>query len=734
MDRPLRRVRVSVARAAIARSMAGATESVPVVAGRITLREHQRDAIVCLRRVIAEFGGALLADAVGLGKTFVAAALVREAEDAVVICPAALRDMWRRALARAGAEARVCTYSALSRGDAPSPARLLVLDEAHHARNPATRRYASLARLSDSARVLALTATPIHNSRDDLAAVLALFLGARAWTMSDAELARCVVRREHDDIADVAMPTLAPLEWLRIADDEELLHAILALPPPVPPAGGGDGGALIALGLVRQWSSSRAALVGAIRRRLARAAGLGAALEAGFHPTAADLRGWTAAEDSVQLAFPSLMAAPLAGSAPLLTALRAHERALRDLLARSRASSEADDARAEHLRTLRRAHAGARIVAFSQFSDSVHAMYLRLARDGGVAALTARGARVAGGTLTRREALVRFAPRAMGARAPAVRDAIELLLTTDLLSEGLDLGDASVVVHLDLPWTPARMEQRVGRSCRLGAPHACTLAYAFAPPAAAETLLAVERRLRAKLAAAGRMAGIAGAILPGVALIGATEISVTAARERTHRIVSSWRDVDTDDAASDGVVATASAERGATLALIERDGRCVLAAEVGDEPMSTDPARILDVVRLIDAARDASTNGAMLERARSRATDFLQRLHAESAVSGSPLFGASSRRAALRRLARITRRAPLHRKAVLASLAASARHAIATPFGVGAEDVLGEIVDSPLGDEAWLRALSQFGALHGSPDAAALRAPRLLALIVAAVP
>ena len=130
----MRRVRVSVARAAIARSMAEAAEIVPVVAGQITLREHQRDAIVRLRRVIAEFGGALLADAVGLGKTFVAAALVREAGDALVICPAALRDMWRRVLARAGAEARVCTYSALSRGDAPPPARLLVLDEAHHAR------------------------------------------------------------------------------------------------------------------------------------------------------------------------------------------------------------------------------------------------------------------------------------------------------------------------------------------------------------------------------------------------------------------------------------------------------------------------------------------------------------------------------------------------------------------------------------------------------------------------
>ena len=46
-----------------------------------------------------------------------------------------------------------------------------------------------------------------------------------------------------------------------------------------------------------------------------------------------------------------------------------------------------------------------------------------------------------------------------------------LLLTTDLASEGVNLQDASVVVHLDLPWTAARLEQRVGRVARLASAH-----------------------------------------------------------------------------------------------------------------------------------------------------------------------------------------------------------------------------------------------------------------------
>ena len=46
---------------------------------------------------------------------------------------------------------------------------------------------------------------------------------------------------------------------------------------------------------------------------------------------------------------------------------------------------------------------------------------------------------------------------------------VDLLIATDLLSEGLNLQDASVVVHLDLPWTAARLTQRIGRVWRVGA-------------------------------------------------------------------------------------------------------------------------------------------------------------------------------------------------------------------------------------------------------------------------
>ncbi|MGH7689279.1 MAG: helicase-related protein, partial [Gemmatimonadaceae bacterium] len=85
---------------------------------------------------------------------------------------------------------------------------------------------------------------------------------------------------------------------------------------------------------------------------------------------------------------------------------------------------------------------------------------------------------------------------------------VTMLITTDLLSEGVNLQEANVVVHADLPWSPARAEQRVGRVRRLTSPHDRVFVYAFRPPASADHLLHLERRLRHKIALAARAVGI----------------------------------------------------------------------------------------------------------------------------------------------------------------------------------------------------------------------------------
>jgi hypothetical protein len=76
-----------------------------------------------------------------------------------------------------------------------------------------------------------------------------------------------------------------------------------------------------------------------------------------------------------------------------------------------------------------------------------------------------------------------FGPRT---RPPAP----QVLIATDLASEGLDLQGAARVVHYDLPWTPMRLTQRDGRAARLGNPFPSVEIVRFDPPED------IDRRLR----------------------------------------------------------------------------------------------------------------------------------------------------------------------------------------------------------------------------------------------
>ncbi|HEX6058702.1 MAG TPA: DEAD/DEAH box helicase [Gemmatimonadaceae bacterium] len=761
---------------------AGGTAPGGAVLGAVVLRPHQREAVARLRAPLAELGGALLADATGLGKTYVALALAREAASPLVVAPAALRGMWRSAMETTGFAAPIVSIESLGRGRVPDVRPdLVVVDEAHHARNPATRRHRALATLCAAARVLLLSATPVHNRAGDLEALLGLFLGSRAHRLDGADLARCIVRRTA--ATGDALPRVLPPVPIDPGGSDAPLAALLALPPPVPAADAGDGGALVLLGLVRQWASSEGALRAALRRRLVAGTALLAALDSGALPARADLRRWIVGDDAVQLELPHLLGdangAPLGGESggDVRAAVEAHLAGVRTALETLDAYGGADARRAAALLSVRARHPGERIVAFTQSADTVRALFRELRASPRVAALTAGGAEVAGGRLARDDAVARFAPRANGRDEPRAAERIDLLVTTDLLSEGVNLQDASVAVHLDLPWTPARLEQRVGRLARLGAARDRVAVYMMRPPAAAAALLDMERRLRRKLGAAAHVAGIAGTIVPG-ALDGATSDapastvtgataespSIPAATETIRATLRRWlapasREPDAGDApvaacgaepdTGDALVAACgagtdfgeplaavcAAERDGWLALLE-DGAAprLLGALDGGGP-SAEPACIAAVIAIADGATpldaDDPTGALALCSARRALERWIACAAAAEAVDLVRVASSRARRDVVRRIAKIAAGAPMHRRGALAPLVARARDVATSPCGIGAERVLGALAAAPMPDEAWLRALGAFGELHARRGAG--RGPaetRVAALLV----
>jgi hypothetical protein len=186
----------------------GEVEELEKEDGGLPLTSFQTHGVAQALRLIRDCGGALVADEVGLGKTFIAAEIIRiyhhRRQRALLICPAQLRDTtWKKFRARHRLEMSVecLSFEELANDvQLPDPRRpgpgaehlerplqeyqLVVVDEAHNYRNPdAPTRAAVLRRLLFGQRrdLLLLTATPVNNSLWDLFHLLRFFIRQDAF-------------------------------------------------------------------------------------------------------------------------------------------------------------------------------------------------------------------------------------------------------------------------------------------------------------------------------------------------------------------------------------------------------------------------------------------------------------------------------------------------------------------------------------------------------------------------
>jgi len=164
------------------------------------LYKFQRDGVVGVIDKLDRFGGCILADSVGLGKTFEALAVIKYHElrndRVLVLCPKRLRDNWtiytandrRNVLAADRFNFDVLNHTDLSRESGLSGDidlahvnwgnyDLVVIDESHNFRNKLTRRQGEsrydrlmrqIIKQGVKTRVLMLSATPVNNRLADL--------------------------------------------------------------------------------------------------------------------------------------------------------------------------------------------------------------------------------------------------------------------------------------------------------------------------------------------------------------------------------------------------------------------------------------------------------------------------------------------------------------------------------------------------------------------------------------
>jgi hypothetical protein len=172
-----------------------------------------------------------------------------------------------------------------------------------------------------------------------------------------------------------------------------------------------------------------------------------------------------------------------------------------------------------------------KVIVFSTYAETVADVHARLdeiidaaPRGSSLSAYKKRlapavfGAQGSEGQNQRADVLAGFCPMTAGeldSKGQAKsKDVYDILVTTDVLAEGVNLQQAGRMVNFDLPWNPMKLVQRHGRIDRIGSPHKRVFIDCFFPAENLDRLLGLEATLQRKIAYANAAVGV-GTVLPG---------------------------------------------------------------------------------------------------------------------------------------------------------------------------------------------------------------------------
>lgn len=138
-------------------------------------------------------------------------------------------------------------------------------------------------------------------------------------------------------------------------------------------------------------------------------------------------------------------------------------------------------------------HGKSKVLVFTQFADTARYLANELQAVGFEQVGVATGASADSYALA-----CRFSPRSNDKSVPRAEE-LRVLICTDVLSEGQNLQDCSIVVNFDLPWAIIRLIQRVGRVDRIGQRAEQIHCYSFLPAEGVERLIGLRQRIQQRL-------------------------------------------------------------------------------------------------------------------------------------------------------------------------------------------------------------------------------------------
>ena len=175
----------------------------------------------------------------------------------------------------------------------------------------------------------------------------------------------------------------------------------------------------------------------------------------------------------------------------------------------------AQDDKLQQLLNLLKKHPNEKLLIFTEFCDTARYLHIQLQRAGfrHIEQIDSRR------KVNREEIIERFSPCYNQKDLYEIDTPIQTLITTDVLAEGLNLQDASIIVNYDLHWNPVRLMQRIGRldrrldpeiEARLNRTNPTVHVWNFLPPTELDDILRLRRRVDGKILRISRTLGIEG--------------------------------------------------------------------------------------------------------------------------------------------------------------------------------------------------------------------------------
>jgi SNF2 family DNA or RNA helicase len=416
----------------------------------VKLLEHQVDA--AYRALFEMDGKALLADEVGLGKTIEVGMILKEMHfretsgSVLVLTPAQLAKQWQAELEEKFGLEFICNYDdefedftahdyIIASIDTAKSDRhretvlardwdVLVLDEAHYVKNEETERYELIDQLSYNYAFF-LTATPIQNELTDLYNVVSLlrpglfgtrdvfhqyFVNSNQETLVNRNelqdrLNKVMIRnRRAETDIDFTDRTIDTRTFEPTDKERELYEAVSEYVKGA--YSESQGQKLVLMLLQKEVVSSPVALKHTIEKRL---------------------------DEQSELTHADELESILDRIDDIETVTK-QERLL-DIVKEVRENQEMG-----------------RVIVFTQFRATQQQMLERLAEEGYTV-----HAFHGGHSSSEKEQIVKNFEAEGG-----------ILVSTDAMSEGRNLQFCNILVNMDLPWNPMRVEQRIGRVHRIG--------------------------------------------------------------------------------------------------------------------------------------------------------------------------------------------------------------------------------------------------------------------------